>query len=141
MVGCDPSERPGNMAELPDAKRPDGDDVAEPAHAGEQLQALRLAAGMTVAEVAERAGVDADWLRRLEAGDGTHDVLYSQWTTLVRATQPPRPEWWDEGYEHDLSLPPDGHREPTTDSGRRYWARVAAVAAQIEEHYGHGRTG
>ncbi len=141
MVGCDPSERPSNMAELPDAKRPDGDDVAEPAHAGEQLQALRVAAGMTVAEVAERAGVDVDWLRRLEAGDGTHDVLYSQWTSLVRATQPPRPEWWDEGYEHDLSLPPDGHREPTTDSGRRYWARVAAVAAQIKEHYGHGRTG
>ena len=49
--------------------------------------------------------------------------------------------WWDEGYEHDLSLTPDGHREPTPGSGRRYWDRVAAVAAQIEEHYGHGRTG
>jgi hypothetical protein len=96
---------------------------------------------MTVEQVAERAGVDGEWLRRLEAGEGTHDVLYSQWTALVRAAQPPRPEWWDDGYEHDLSLPPDGHREPTTDSGRRYWARVAAVAAEIEEHYGRGRTG
>jgi transcriptional regulator with XRE-family HTH domain len=111
----------------------------EPAHAGEQLQRLRLAAGMSIAEVAERAGVDADWLVRLEAGEGTGDVLYSQWVALVQATQPPRPEWWDGGYEHDLSLPPDGHREPTTDTGRAYWARVAEVAAEIKEHYGHGR--
>ena len=50
--------------------------AAEPAHAGEQLQRLRLAAGMTVAEVAQRAGVDAEWLAGLEAGEGTHDVLY-----------------------------------------------------------------
>ncbi|MDQ3641622.1 MAG: helix-turn-helix domain-containing protein [Actinomycetota bacterium] len=129
------------MAETPDIEGADPGDVAEAAHAGEQLQRLRVAAGMTVEEVAERAEVDVEWLRRLEAGEGTHDVLYSQWTALVRATQPPRPEWWDDGYEHDLGLPPDGHREPTTDSGRRYWARVAAVAAEIEEHYGRGRTG
>ncbi|MGH9164490.1 MAG: helix-turn-helix domain-containing protein [Acidimicrobiales bacterium] len=129
------------MAETPRTEGADRGEVAEAAHAGEQLQRLRTAAGMTVEEVAERAGVDVDWLRRLEAGEGTHDVFYSQWTALVRATQPARPEWWDDGYEHDLSLPPDGHREPTTDSGRRYWARVAAVAAEIEEHYGRGRTG
>ena len=128
------------MAETPHTEDADLDEGAEAAHAGEQLQRLRAAAGMTVEEVAERAGVDAEWLRRLEAGVGTHDVLYSQWMSLVRATQPPRPEWWDDGYEHDLSLPPAGHREPTTDSGRRYWARVAAVAAEIEEHYGRGRT-
>lgn len=95
---------------------------------------------MTVAQVAERAGVDATRVSGLEAGEGTGEVLYSQWMALVQATQPPRPEWWDEGYEHDLNLPPDGHREPTTDSGRRYWARVAEVAAEIKEHYGHGRT-
>ncbi len=112
---------------------------SEPAHAGEQLQRLRLADGMTVAQVAERAGVDADWLARLEGGEGTGDVLSSQWVALVQATQPPRPPWWDGGYEHDLSLPPDGHREPTTESGRRYWARVAVVAAEIDEHYGRGR--
>jgi len=112
----------------------------EPAHAGVQLQRLRLAAGMTVVEVAERAGVDAGWLARLEAGEGTHDVLYSQWVALARATQPPRPDWWDDGYEHDLALPPGGHREPTTEGGRRYWDRVAAVAAEIEEHYARGRS-
>ena len=114
---------------------------SEPAHAGEQFQRLRLAAGMTIAEVARRAGVDGEWLARLEAGEGTHDVLYSQWVALTQATQPPRPEWWDGGYEHDLTLPPEGHREPTTESGRRYWARVATVAAEIEEHYGRGRAG
>ena len=95
---------------------------------------------MTVDQVAERAGVDPAWLARLEGGEGTHDVLYSQWVALVAATQPPRPEWWDEGYEHDLALPPEGHREPATESGRRYWDRVAAVAADIEEHYDRGRT-
>ena len=129
------------MPKTTDTRGPDGGEGAEAAHAGEQLRRLRAAAGMTVEEVAERAGVDVGWLRGIEAGEGTHDVLYSQWAALVRATQPPRPEWWDDGYEHDLSLPPDGHREPTTDSGRRYWARVAAVAAEIEEHYGRGRTG
>ncbi len=113
----------------------------EPAHAGEQLQRLRRRAGMTIEEVASRAGVDPAWLAGLEAGQGTHEVLYSQWAALVRSTQPPRPEWWDEGYEHDLSLPPGGHRAPTTESGRRYWARVATVAAEIEEHYRRGRAG
>lgn len=124
-----------------DLGRSDGpaDQDSEPANAGEQLRCLRLAAGMTVAQVAERASVDAEWLERIEAGEGTGEVLYSQWLALVQATQPPRPEWWDGGYEHDLSLPPGGHREPTTESGQRYWARVAAVAAEIEEHYGRGR--
>ncbi len=125
-----------------DVRRAEGaaNEDSEPANAGEQLQRLRLAAGMTVAQVAERAGVDVDWLERIEAGAGTREVLYSQWVALVQATQPPRPAWWDGGYEHDLSLPPDGHREPTTESGRRYWARIAAVAAEIEEHYGRGRS-
>lgn len=85
--------------------------------------------------MAARAGVEAAWLARLEGGEGTHDVLYSQWVALAQATQPPRPSWWD-----DLALPPEGHREPTTDSGRRYWRRVAAVAAEIEEHYARGRS-
>lgn len=121
-------------------RTPPAEPAPEPAHAGEQLQRLRLAADMTVSEVAERAGVDAAWLGRLEAGEGTHDVLYSQWVALVQATQPPRPDWWDEGYEHDLALPPGSHRPPTTESGRRYWDRVAAVAAEIEEHYTRGRS-
>ena len=115
-------------------------EVMGSAHAGEELRVLREKAGMTVDEVAERARVDPQWVRELEAGAGTHDVLYSQWVELVKATQPPRPEWWDSGYEHDLSLPADGHHEPTTDSGLRYWERIASVAAEIEEHYQRGRS-
>jgi hypothetical protein len=94
---------------------------------------------MTVGELAARAGVDAAWLASLEAGQGTRDVLYSQWAALVRATQPPRPEWWDDGYEHDLSLPPAGHREPVTESGHRYWNRIEAVRQEIADHYDRGR--
>lgn len=81
------------------------------------------------------AGGDRGW----RGGEETHDVLYSQWVELVKATQPPRPEWWDDGYEHDLSLPPHGHQEPTTASGRRYWERIAGVRAGIEQHYQRGR--
>jgi hypothetical protein len=80
------------------------------------------------------------WLVAIERGEGTHDVLYSQWIALVKATQPPRPERWDHGYEHDLSLPPDGHHEPTTASGLRYWARIATVRAEIQQHYQRGRS-
>lgn len=113
----------------------------ETAHAGEELRSLRERAGMTVEEVAARTGVDPGWLAELENGTGTSEVLYSQWVELVKATQPPRPEWWDEGYEHDLSLPVDGHHEPTTAGGRRYWDRIAAVRSEIEEHYRRGGAG
>ena len=41
---------------------------------------------MTIDDVAARAGVDAGWLAELENGVGTHDVLYSQWVDLVKAT-------------------------------------------------------
>jgi len=42
---------------------------------------------------------------------GTQRLSYEQITSLVRATQPPRPSWWDEGHEHDLSLV-DAHLAP-----------------------------
>lgn len=111
----------------------------EPTHAGEQLRSLRERAGMTIEEVAARAGIDPHWLASLEAGVGTHDVLYSQWLTLVRATQPPRPDWWDEGHEHDLHLPPGGHHEPRTPSERDYWDRIERVRSEIHQRYRHGR--
>jgi len=104
-------------------------------HAGEQLGDLRTKAGLTVGELAARAGVDPGWVAQLEEGIGTGKVPYHQWAALVRATQPPRPSWWDEGHEHDLSLPAGGHRKPQTESGRAYWARIEAVRAGIEEHY------
>lgn len=110
----------------------------EPAHAGEQLRTLRERAGMSVEEVASRAGVDAGWLDGLEHGVGTHEVLYSQWLRLVRATQPPRPEWWDDGYEHDLHLPPGGHHEPRSAAERHYWERIERVRSQIRAGYRDG---
>jgi transcriptional regulator with XRE-family HTH domain len=100
---------------------------------------MRERAGMTIEEVATRAGVDPQWLASIEAGVGTHDVLYSQWLTLVRATQPPRPEWWDDGHEHDLHLPPGGHHEPRTPAEQDYWERIERVRSGIREHYRRGR--
>jgi hypothetical protein len=100
---------------------------------------MRESAAMTVEEVATRAGVDPQWLASIEAGVGTHDVLYSQWLTLVRAMQPPRPEWWDEGHEHDLHLPPGGHHEPrsrrstTTGSGSSACARAYGSTTDVAD--------
>ena len=76
---------------------------------------MRERAGMTVEEVAARAGVDPGWMTELGERHRTRELLYRQWVELVKATQPPRPQWWD--------------------GGRRYWARIAAVRAEIEENY------
>jgi transcriptional regulator with XRE-family HTH domain len=107
-------------------------------HSGEYLRSLRERAGMTVEEVAQRAGVDPTWLSDVER-NGTHDLLYSDICSLVRATQPPRPDWWDEGYEHDLNLGPDAVVGPLTPSQQEYWARIEAVRAEIRRHYDRGR--
>lgn len=77
---------------------------AEPAHTGEVLCRLRAKAGLTIDEVAARAAVEPAQLASLEAGTGVRDLGYDEVLRLVRATQPPRPDWWDEGYEHDLNL-------------------------------------
>lgn len=90
---------------------------------------------MTLEEVAERAGVDPDWLADLERGVGLGDMSFSRWLPLVRATQPPRPEWWDEGHEHDLNLGPGSHGQPITDGEREYWRRIEAVRREIERSY------
>ncbi len=107
-------------------------------HSGEYLRSLRERAGMTVDEVAERAGGDPSWLSDVER-NGTHDLLYSDICNLVRATQPPRPEWWDEGYEHDLNLGPNAVVGPLTPSQQEYWAHIEAVRAEIRRHYDRGR--
>ena len=116
----------------------DDEDQDEFRHSGEYLKSLREQAGMTLEEVAERAGVEPAWLDNIES-NGTHDLLYSEICNLARATQPPRPEWWDEGYEHDLTLHPHGHPEPRTESEREYWAQIEAVQAEIREWYQRGR--
>jgi hypothetical protein len=91
------------------------------------VRSLRCKAGLGITEVADRAGVDPAWLERFEAGLEELGINYDQLLTLVRATQPPRPEWWDEGHEHDLHLPAgaivEGARNP------KYWERIERVRA------------
>ena len=109
------------------------------AHGGEQLRHLRELAGMTIAEVAARAGVDASRLAQVEEGIGLADVSYEEWVALARATQPSRPGWWDEGHEHDLSLGRRRRGAPATEGLRRYRERVEGVRREIEAHYRRGR--
>jgi len=44
---------------------------------------------------------------------------------LVRATEPPRPQWWDDGHEHDLHLPPEAIADQDRD--QQYWDRIERV--------------
>ena len=108
----------------------------EPAHTGELVRRLREAAGLSVAQVAVRAGIVPERLQALEAGEGVSELGYAEVCALVRATQPPRPAWWSDGFEHDLTVTRLG--PPATSEGRRYWSRVAEVRRQLEDS-GHGR--
>lgn len=90
------------------------------------IRRRRIQAGMTVESLAARAGVSAGWLERFEAGSGTEGLTYDRLLILVRATEPPRPEWWDEGHEHDLHLGPVA---PVAELGGSsdYWARIQSI--------------
>lgn len=114
------------------------DASSEPRHAGEQLRSLRERAGMTLDEVAARAGVDPRWLARIER-EGTEGLLYSEIMAIARATQPPRPEWWDEGHEHDLHLGEGAYVGLLTPEQEAYWAKIQAVREEIRRHYRRGR--
>ena len=94
----------------------------------EYIRRRRIQAGMAVESLAARAGVSASWLEGFEAGSGTEELTYDRLLALARATEPPRPEWWDEGHEHDLHL---GSGAPVAGSGGSsgYWVRIQAVRA------------
>lgn len=97
------------------------------------VRALRTRAGLSVTDVARRAGMSATWLERFEAGLDEQGVDYGELLALVRATQPPRPDWWDDGHEHDLHLPPDAVLDRESNPG--YWARIERVRqANREAH-------
>ena len=89
------------------------------------IRSLRIRAGLSTNEVAARAGVNTEWLHRFEAGLDEEGVNYDQLLKLAQATQPDRPEWWDDGYDHDLHLPP----ESVVDRSRNpeYWERIEQV--------------
>jgi transcriptional regulator with XRE-family HTH domain len=87
----------------------------------------RVNAGLSVGELAARAGVSPVWLERFEAGQGVDELTYDGLLALVRATQPPRPAWWDEGHEHDLHLGQAGVPDTSDPAAQDYWARIEAV--------------
>lgn len=105
-------------------------------HTGVWVRADRELVGMSIAQMVERLRTDPlrpapwvteEWLAGIEAGIGVLDLMYDDIAALQRATQPPRPDWWEGGYEHDLGFSREGHAPPRTPGYRRYWARVATV--------------
>jgi len=95
----------------------------------EYVRRHRVNAGLSVEELATRVGVNTTWLAAFEEGRRTDELTYDLLLALVRATQPPRPDWWDEGHEHDLHLGPHGAADPKSPSEKRYWARIESVRA------------
>jgi transcriptional regulator with XRE-family HTH domain len=92
----------------------------------EYLRSVRESAGLSIAEVAGRAGVDEHWLEQVEAGAVAEGPNYDLLLKLVAATQPPLPDWWDNGHEHDLHLP----RTAVHDKDNKhleYWRRIEQV--------------
>ena len=67
------------------------------------VRSLRTSAGLSVGEVAARAGVEKGWLEQFEDGTVDEGPNYDLLLRLIAATQPPRPDWWDSGHEHDLA--------------------------------------
>lgn len=119
----------------------------DPDHTGVWVRAERELAGMTRTQVVERLRTDPlhplpeateEWLAAIESGVGVTDLTYAQITALSRATVPPRPDWWEEGYEHDLGFSREGHAPPRTEGYRRYWARVATVHEEVQRYRSGG---
>lgn len=93
--------------------------------AADHVRSLRISAGLSTSELAIRAEVEENWLRRFEAGRLDEGPTYDLLLRLVAATQPSRPDWWDSGHEHDLHLPPSAIRDK--DKHREYWKRIEQV--------------
>jgi hypothetical protein len=104
----------------------------------EYVRSHRVASGLSIEQLAARVDVDPGWLAAFEAGERVEELTYDLLLRLVRATEPPRPEWWDDGHEHDLHLPAGAEGV----GGARhsdYWRRVAAVRAESRCPGGDGR--
>ena len=89
------------------------------------VRSLRVSAGLSIGDLARKAGVEEDWLERFEDGRVDEGPNYDLLLKLIAATQPPRPDWWDSGHEHDLHLPPSAIRD--RDKHPEYWERVEQV--------------
>jgi hypothetical protein len=119
------------------------------AHTGVWVRAEREWAKMSRAEFVERLRTDPlyprtdrdeRWLADVEAGIGVLDLMYSDIAALGRASSPPRPEWWESGYEHDLRFAYSGRGEDTesTPELRQYWAHVITVREEIDRYNAGG---
>ena len=106
-----------------DVKTLDSEGDAVPTSA--YIHSLRIEAGLTIDDVAQRAGVNPEWLERFEAGLDEEGINYDQLLKLTQATQPPRPEWWDDGHEHDLHIPSESVVDRA--ASPRYWERIEQV--------------
>lgn len=107
-----------------DDQSPGGSDDSSLTTAG-YVRSLRVSAGLSIGQVARKAGVEEDWLKRFEDGSVDEGPNYDLLLKLIAATQPPRPEWWDSGHEHDLQLPPSAIRDK--DKHPEYWERIEQV--------------
>jgi len=119
------------------------------AHTGVWVRAERDWAGMSRAEFVERLRTDPlyprtdrdeRWLTDVEAGIGVLDLHYSDIAALGRASSPPRPEWWESGYEHDLEFAYSGRGKDTesTPYRRQYWAHVITVREELDRYNAGG---
>ena len=89
------------------------------------VRSLRTSAGLSVDQVAARAGVETGWLEQFEDGTVDEGPNYDLLLRLIAATQPPRPDWWDSGHEHDLHLP--ANAISGKDKRQDYWRRIDEV--------------
>ena len=104
----------------------------------ELVRRLRVEAGLSAEAVATAAGVEEAWLTEFESGRETEALTYELLLKLIRATQPPRPSWWDEGHEHDLHLGAGAVASASTTSAKDYWARIDSVRQANRTRRGSG---
>ena len=104
-------------------------DADGPPTTSEYVRQRRVGVNMSVEQLASRAGVEPAWLAAFEEGRQTEELTYELLLRLVRATELIRPEWWDEGHEHDLHLGADAMPSGPDSRTSGYWSRIRRVRA------------
>jgi len=89
---------------------------------------------MTRADLAGVSGVpEADIAAMEDRLDKVGVAEIDDYEAALDATAPPRPDWWEEGAEHDATLRPEDRPDPATldAAGRAYWAGIDAWKAEL----------
>lgn len=111
--------------------QPDGRAAEPRPTAGEVLRGRRELAGMTRGDLAGVSGVPEETVAAME--DRLARVTVAEWDqyrAALRATAPPRPDWWEAGAAHDATLPrPDP--AVLNDDERAYWDAIDAWKAEL----------